>query len=297
MTADFVAVDAGQSSIRVRHGSDLTTLPGLVSGRSPLAQCVEAIVGAMDGQLPPTVAVGLSGRGREAADDLLVGLSEFGVRRAILAHDSVTSYLGALGTRHGAVIAAGTGTICLAVGEEEVARVDGWGHLVGDAGSAFWIGREGMAAAMRGHDGRGPSTPLSEVMAREHGDLDVAYLALQTDPAYVARVAAFARRVDELQSGDPVARGILDRAAALLAETVVTSLQRVGLMAEVPQVVPLGGVFSSESVTRGFVTELRRVWPEFDVTSPEGQGIDGAVALALDEIPCALRAHISTAAA
>jgi N-acetylglucosamine kinase-like BadF-type ATPase len=40
----------------------------------------------------------------------------------------------------------------------EAARAGGWGHMVGDEGSGYWIGREAVAAVMRASDGRGPAT-------------------------------------------------------------------------------------------------------------------------------------------
>ncbi|GAE70420.1 hypothetical protein JCM18909_3738 [Cutibacterium acnes JCM 18909] len=74
---------------------------------------------------------------------VLHALKPFGVSRVLLAHDSITSYLGALGDQLGVVTASGTGVITLAVGRHNVARVDGWGYIIGDAGSAFWLGRHG----------------------------------------------------------------------------------------------------------------------------------------------------------
>ena len=74
-----------------------------------------------------------------------------------IASDGVTSLLGALGERDGAVVAAGTGTICVARRGERLAKVDGWGALLGDAGSGFAIGRAGLEAALRNADGRGGS--------------------------------------------------------------------------------------------------------------------------------------------
>ena len=43
----------------------------------------------------------------------------------------------------------------------EAARAGGWGHMIGDEGSGYWIGREALAAVMRASDGRGPATRLT----------------------------------------------------------------------------------------------------------------------------------------
>ncbi|WP_341476215.1 BadF/BadG/BcrA/BcrD ATPase family protein, partial [Cryobacterium zongtaii] len=56
---------------------------------------------------------------------------------------------------------AGTGVVTLAVGVHDVARIDGWGNLIGNAGSGYWIGRAALEAVMREYDGRGPVTVLT----------------------------------------------------------------------------------------------------------------------------------------
>lgn len=301
----LMAIDAGQTGIRVRISTDDTTtdveLPGVETHRGvagQLADAARAAAAQAGVALPGVLAVGSSGLGHETAADLLAGVRGDGVRRVLLAHDSVTCYLGALGTRRGAVIAAGTGTICLAVGERDVARVDGWGHLIGDAGSAYWIGRTAMEAAMRGYDGRRQMTALTEAFAEEFPDIETAYLTLQADPGRVARIAAFARRVDELAASDRVAGNILDKAAAHLSEAVQAGLKRVGIAGpEIPRVAVLGGVFRSERVVRKFTDYLSLQWPNFALSECHGTGLDGAVLLEAlaDENP--LRSKVSVAEA
>lgn len=297
-----LAVDAGQSSTRLRYrggGHDrLVVLPGVDTGATLTGQLAERVQAALAEQPDAavhTVAIGTSGLGRETAHDVLALLDDTGVRRVILAHDSVTSYLGALGDGEGCVIAAGTGTICLAVGPRHTARVDGWGHLLGDAGSAYWIGRTGLEAALRGYDGRRQMTALTGAMADLFPDIELAYLDLQAAPDRVARIAAFAGIVSELAASDRVAANILDKAAAHLSEAVQAAVRRVHLNGpQTPRVAVLGGVFRSEQVLRRFVDYLTLQWPSFAITEPAGEGLDGAHALlGLDQHP--LSAHLSVA--
>lgn len=79
---------------------------------------------------------------------------EFGVRTVALVADAVTAYTGALGPRPGAVVAAGTGLVAIGTDLKSWRRADGWGHLLGDCGGGAWIGRAGLEAALRAHDGR-----------------------------------------------------------------------------------------------------------------------------------------------
>src|SRR4029450_7542857 len=61
------------------------------------------------------------------------------------------------------VIICGTGSIAYGRnGEGVAARAGGWGHIIGDEGSGYWIGRQAVQAVMRDADGRGPATRLTK---------------------------------------------------------------------------------------------------------------------------------------
>ena len=283
----LMAVDAGQTGIRLRweHGQERleTSTSGILTDRPLMPQLAAAIGDFVNARrlTPLTVGVGSSGLVEPEAAELLGLLTRYGVREVAVAHDATTSYLGALGDRPGVVIAAGTGAVTLAVGLDSVARVDGWGYLIGDAGSAYWIGRSGMEAAMRGHDGRGQLTPLTDRLRAIFPDLGAAYVELQCDVRRVSRIADFARVVDELAEQDPVSSGILDAAAAELSESVLAGLRRVSLMgSEPPLVCALGQVLRSAHLRERFTRYLRMQWPSLALTEPVGNALHGAALLA-----------------
>ena len=225
-----LAVHAGQSSIRLRlvgTGRE-GTAPGITLDRPLPPQWAAAVTTFLTDNPDvhvDTVTMGCSGLGRHTAPDVLPLLAHADIKRVVLAHDSVTNFLGALGDGEGCVISANTGTICLAVGPRETARVDGWGHLIGDAGSAYWIGRTGLEAALRGHDGRRQMTSLTRAMADAYPEVEHAHLDLQASPDRVARIAAFATVVMNAAATDRVAANILDKAAAHLSEAVQIAAQ------------------------------------------------------------------------
>ncbi|MFT3860759.1 N-acetylglucosamine kinase [Micropruina sp.] len=285
-TAGVLALDCGQTSLTwslVDHDGEQTGSAKGVDTSRPiepqLAEAVRAIL-TLTGQNPSVVACGSSGMDRPDAEAVLDGLGGTSVRQVLLAHDSTTSYLGALGNTEGVMIASGTGVVTLAVGRDEVARVDGWGWIMGDAGSAFWIGRNALEAAMRGYDGRRAATVLTDVVAADFDDIELAYLELQADPDRVARVASYAAKVDRVAGSDPVARDILDRAAAHLAEAVGSAAHRVGLgRDEPPLVCALGQTFSSARLLDRFVSYLTMEWPSFALLEARGNGLTGATLL------------------
>lgn len=271
-----LAVDAGQTGIRTRVGDDEREFPGILTSEPLIPQLAALIRGLGTFDL---VSIGTTGLTAEETDP--TALRELvGAGQVLMAHDSVTSYLGALGDQRGAVVAAGTGVVTLAVGATAVARVDGWGYLMGDAGSGYWIGRAALDAVMRAHDGRGEATALTERIRADFPDLEQAYIELQGDHGRVRRIASYARVVAELAGTDAVARGICTAAAHELAHSVITGLERVGEAEQAaPDVCAIGGVFRSDAVAGPFAAALRERWERVGIRDPLGEGIDGAARL------------------
>lgn len=278
-----IAIDAGQTGMKVRAGGSDELFPGVLTDRPVLPQ-IAAVVTALEARFgtADVVTAGISGLTAAESDaSALAALLPAGRRRIVLAHDSVTSYLGAVGAENGSVVAAGTGVVTLGVGPRGVARVDGWGNIMGDAGSGFWIGRAALQAVMRAYDGRGPATALTDVVAARWPDLPGAYLELQSEPDWVRTVASFARSVAELSETDGVARDISVEAADELAVSVVASLVRTQEDRDASvTVAAVGGVFGSRILLEEFASTVREGWPNARLTPPLGDGLDGAVRLA-----------------
>ena len=282
--ATALSIDAGQTGIRalLRHEghADTTWDFGGIRTDVPLIPQLSLVVGqvaAAAGVGISVVSAGVSGlTAEETHPDLLrdAGMA-FGVREVYLAHDSVTSYLGALGDDLGVVVAAGTGVVTLAVGAERVTRIDGWGNLIGDAGSGYWIGRAALDAVMRAYDGRGQKTRLTDVMVRDFPDLEHAYIDLQSDASRVGRIAAYARAVTELAPLDVVAASICGAAAAELVLSAATGLRVVGQGAA-PVVCGIGGVLRSAQIRTPFERGLRAIWPEVDIRPALSNALHGA---------------------
>jgi N-acetylglucosamine kinase-like BadF-type ATPase len=271
-----VALDGGQSGCRARTGyGTIWEGVGVDTSRPRIPQLAAAVrASAPEGA--ETVLVGTTGLGADdTAAALLAALREHGTRTVLLAHDSITSFLGALGDRPGCVVASGTGVVTLAAGATRAARVDGWGWILGDAGSGFWIGRRAIDRALRAFDGRGPETGLLDLVRADFGDPALAYLTLQADPHRVARVASYARRVDDLAATDPVAQQVLRDAAYELVTSVTTGLARVDGGPTDPVCV-LGNVFRSVTLRTAFAEGLAERAPSHPIVAAQGTGLDGA---------------------
>ncbi|MFJ6679789.1 N-acetylglucosamine kinase [Microbacterium sp. NPDC091382] len=286
--ATVLAIDAGQSGMKVRietgERREQFGFGGIHTGIELLPQLAQVVheATARSGVAPDLVTAGVSGlTDREAdAGALLDLIRRDGVQGVVLAHDSTTSFLGALGDRPGVVVASGTGVVTLGVGRATTARVDGWGWIMGDAGSGYWIGREALDAVMRAFDGRGPATTLTDVARGLWPDLTQAYMELQANHDRVRVVASMAREVAAAaEAGDAVALDICARAADELAHSVRTAASAVRTDEMNLPVCAIGGVFSSAPLRAAFTRALDAD-AHLTLVDPAGVGIDGAVALA-----------------
>ncbi|WP_136709098.1 BadF/BadG/BcrA/BcrD ATPase family protein [Agromyces sp. H66] len=298
-----LAIDAGQSGVKLRHadasGARDWAAPGIRTDLPLLPQLAGVIERASaGGRRADVVGIGVSGLTADQADArfLLAAAAPLGATALHLAHDSITAYLGALGDERGVVVAAGTGVVTLAVGATEVARVDGWGNLIGDAGSGYWLGRAALDAVMRHHDGRGRATVLSGIVRADFPDLESAYIELQGDPARVRRIASYARPVIAAADDDAVAGAIVSAAGRELAASALAGLRRVG-QADVasPRVRGVGGLFGGAALGRAFEPAVRASLPDADVRIGEAHPLDGAAALSGVAPSSALAAHIASA--
>ncbi|MER6543002.1 BadF/BadG/BcrA/BcrD ATPase family protein [Streptomyces sp. NPDC001250] len=296
----YLAVDSGGSGLRVavgvpdqapaaqresrepvRTGARGIDPGHLMTQLVPLARAlaVEAGVDALDTAV--VGAAGFASLGDELRAELPGALArELGVRRVALAADAVTAYVGALGPRPGAVLAAGTGLIAVGTDLTSWRRADGWGHLLGDCGSGAWIGRAGLEAALRAHDGRdGGSAALLGCAEQRFGPVPGLPGQLYPRSDRPAVLASFAPEVAGCAAHDPVAARILRAAARHMAESAAAVCPAQG----VPQVALTGGLFRlGDPLLDPLREELAARLPHARQVPAEGDPLHGSVRIATD---------------
>ncbi|MCO6445298.1 MAG: hypothetical protein J5J04_14555 [Anaerolineae bacterium] len=153
--------------------------------------------------------------------------------RIVPSSDFEIALVGAVGERKGVIVIAGTGSAAFGVSVDgRKLRQGGFGYLLGDEGSGYWMGREVLAHALRELDGRaGKSqiTPrvLKEIGAATAGDI-IAWTYRQG--AQVRAIAALAPLLIQIsEEGDRVAQGYVARAASELANLVRSIQARLDL--------------------------------------------------------------------
>ncbi len=150
--------------------------------------------------------------------------------------------LTAAGRRTGVGIAAGTGTVAFVADGTTRLTHGGWGWLLGDEGSAYWIGAQAIRAVVRGHDGRGPATSLEEPLLAALGASGPWELFERVHSGSVDRpaIARLARLVAEHASHDDAARALVESAADEL--TSAAQAAHAALPTAPPVLVTTGGV-------------------------------------------------------
>jgi N-acetylglucosamine kinase-like BadF-type ATPase len=151
----------------------------------------------------------------------------------IVVNDVVAAWAAATGAQPGIGAISGTGSNVFGVGRDGGAwRAGGWGHLLGDEGSGYWLGVESIRAALHDRDGSGPETALSDAAVQFFGVPSVEALAalVYSKPLTKAEIAAFTTEACKLaQRGDPIACELYRRGARALGAQIVTVIQRTGL--------------------------------------------------------------------
>ncbi len=210
----------------------------------------------------------------------------------IVVNDVVGAWAAATGAQPGIGAISGTGSNVLGVGPDGRAwRVGGWGHLLGDEGSGYWLGVESIRAALHERDGSGPHTALSEAVVEFFGVPTVEAVAslVYSKPLSKSEIAAFTVQTCGLaEQGDAVACELYRRGAEQLAEQVAVVARETGL-AQVSSF-PLGLIGSVFKAGPLFVEPLaaavRESAPGAQVAVVEMAPVGGSLLLALRACGC-----------
>ena len=116
-------------------------------------------------------------------------------------------------------------------------RTGGWGHLLGDEGSGYWLGSESIRAALRDRDASGPATALGRAACEFFGCESVEAVAslVYSKPLTKGEIAAFAVECARVaDGGDAVAVELFARGATLLGGQIAAVIAQTGLEGSFP---------------------------------------------------------------
>ncbi len=207
--------------------------------------------------------------------------------------DMQAGLLGGALTESGGIIVCGSGSAAYVRGRSgEEHKSDGYGPVLGDEGSGFWLGLEALRAVLRADDGRQSDCPTLREMVmmqlRQDGVSTTAGIPpwlsdRETTPGvrwpFRSDVAALAQAVARAAAeGDDTAMHVLDAGSTELVRSFTASMNAVKCEADGMKVVLGGGVFENIPDYVSLVREkIEQSWPGADVLQTRFRPVVGAL--------------------
>jgi glucosamine kinase len=257
------------------------------AGRERAASAMASILGDLGlrpGAGLDAVCIGTAGTSASQSDafflEVLTPLTSTG--RVVIVNDA-RLVLAAAGVADGIACIAGTGSIAVGVvaGREE--RAGGWGYLLGDEGSGYWVARQAVRELAERNDSHLPLGALGETVLEATGCPDFRSLfQLWYDRRSPDAWAVLAPGV--LDCGDPFSAEVTEAAAAALAAIVASVHHRLGSPPGLP-VLLAGGLLSHHAglATRTLAALGSRL-PLVEARVASEPPVAGAVQLALQAV-------------
>lgn len=181
------------------------------------------------------------------------------------------------------LVLSGTGSCCFGRAVNgRTAKVGGWGHILGDQGSGYAIGRHALRRVVHQYDCDGSWPRLGQGILRalqmNHPEDLVAWAQAAPKPD----IAALAVEVfHAAKRRDPLARQILTDAAERLAADGAACAQRVARAGDPVQFVLAGSILLKQpEFAEAVAQRLRGLWRSARISPLSRESAWGAVALA-----------------
>jgi N-acetylglucosamine kinase-like BadF-type ATPase len=288
-TVCLLADEHGTVVSRSRGGGANLQGVGELQVEKVLHEVMDDAIGDRD-LVPTAICLGIAGVDRESDHAVVRGIMKrIGLKaRVLIVNDALVALEAGAPGEPGVVLISGTGSIAYgrnAAGE--AARSGGWGHVLGDEGSGYWIGRAALRAVLRAADQRGPQTRLTPMLLK-HFEVSQPQALLHEvyhqnmRPADIGALAGCVQQA--FSEGDQAAVGILRGAANELEGAALSVARRLELMDKPFTFVLSGGIFRAVPwLEQELSRRLSGSVPHSTTQLLDREPAEGAVALALQE--------------
>ncbi|HSL21538.1 MAG TPA: BadF/BadG/BcrA/BcrD ATPase family protein [Vicinamibacterales bacterium] len=241
-------------------------------------------------RMPAAICLGMAGVDREEDSRIVWGIMRrIGYKaRLVIVNDALIALEAGIGDGPGIVVISGTGSIAYGRNADgEAARAGGWGYVLGDEGSGYWIGRAAIRAVLRQADRRGAHTRLTPLLLQHFEvqrpqDLLHAVYYRGVKPPEIAALAPYVQQAFE--QGDAVAAGIMDGTVRELTASAVSVARRLRMLDQPFTLLLSGGIFRGlHWLVAELPARLHDDAPRAKVRLLDREPAEGAVRLALAE--------------
>ena len=228
------------------------------------------------------IAGGITGDNKEKLDAFL---DSYKFAKHSNGSDAENAVAAGLQGGDGVAVIMGTGSIAFASVGGKLHRIGGYGYLLGDAGSGFAIGSDGIFAALTADDGSGEKTMLNELILRRFEKKKVLECVSDFYAGGKRFIAEFAMEVFEAASlGDSVAYDIIDKNMHGVCKLITAGIDKVYSGTPV-RVVLLGGITRKKSVILPLIEKnLNETNKKCELSVYEQPMVNGALLLAGIEV-------------
>ncbi|MCR8854481.1 N-acetylglucosamine kinase [Lysinibacillus fusiformis] len=187
-------------------------------------------------------------------------------------NDAVAALTSGTFTREGLVVIAGTGSIVYAVQQNSISRMGGWGYLLGDEGSGYYIGQEALRIITRQYDACGLyedafSKAVLERLALTNPTEIITLIYEQSQPRIC--ISSIARTVLLLATqNNEIAKRIVDRAVTHLVQLLQMMFRKEPQVKKFP-IVTCGGLFENQYFAQCFQAKLQQSTIDNQIIQPE----------------------------
>lgn len=148
------------------------------------------------------------------------------IKELFITNDALLALYSALEGQDGALIISGTGSIGYLKHKNDAFRFGGWGHLISDEGSGYYIGITAIKYITGAYDNGNENTPLKSAVFQKLAITSHRELIAFTYGASKAEIASLCTVVEGLaQEKDPQAVAILTKAGEKLAYLAINLLR------------------------------------------------------------------------
>jgi glucosamine kinase len=284
-TSRALLVHDGEPVARGQADSASRTAAGAAAAEQALAE----LLAALPADMAPVDAVcaGTAGltdpQTRAFLEARLAPLTSSGIVRVV---EDAALVLPAAGLSDGIAVICGTGSIAVGRLGDQSCRAGGWGYLLGDEGSGYWIVREALRAVLDRADRGEPAGSLTACLLRASGQADLESLHAafyqRPQPQHWARCAPAV-----LDSDDPAAARLAGTAAGALTDLAAVAARRLGSPAGL-QVVLAGGLMAHPEFRAVTTAAITRALPRCGIRPLTEPPVVGAVRLASEAAAGAL---------
>lgn len=208
--------------------------------------------------------------------------------KLIVTNDAETALYGGVSGGEGIIVISGTGSICFGRNSSgEVCRAGGWGHILGDEGSGYDIGRRALISIARSSDGRDDGTLLTS-MVLEHLKLknpeDIIGFVYRSSTGK-REISEIAKIVDNAyKMGDNTSKRILKYSAEELYKCTLPVIKKLNFTDKAVNMAVSGSVLTkNQYIFSEFKGMVNKTYPLINVSGMKNDAAWGAVLMALNK--------------